>query len=168
MNLKEYQEQALRTCPDLGSLEKNILHMEMGILTEIGEIVDIFKKNIAYNKPIDYINLGEEIADVCWYAVNLDRLKKVIYLDEDKPLYYSMGPLEEQDIFYSLLNYQQDISNVLNLMFNIAESFSEQDVDFYKCLENNINKLKIRYKDKFTQSEALNRNLIEERKELEK
>ena len=44
MTLREYQEQAARTCPDLGSLERNLLHMEVGIFTEMGEILDIFKK----------------------------------------------------------------------------------------------------------------------------
>lgn len=168
MNLKEYQEQASRTCPDLGSLEKNILHMDIGILTEIGEIADIFKKNLAYNKPIDYVNLGEEIGDVCWYVVNLNRFKQFIYLNEDKPIYFSMGPLSDADIIDSLLNYQNDPHNVLNTMFNIAESFTHFGIDFYKCLENNINKLRVRFPDKFDTEKALNRDLESERKELEK
>ncbi len=165
MNLKQYQEQSARTCSDLGSLEQNLLHMKLGIFTEVGEILDIFKKWLAYGKEIDYVNLGEEIADVCWYAINEDRLKGFIYLEEDKPLYYSMCPLITEDILDSLLNYQSRFEdNVLNLMYNIAESCG---IDFYKCLENNIAKLKIRYPDKFDTAKALNRDLESERKKLE-
>ena len=169
MNLREYQQQASRTCPDLGTLDKNLIHMSVGVLTEIGELADIFKKNLAYGKPIDYVNLGEEIADVCWYQINKDRLCGIVYTSFDKPFHISMGPLEIEDILDGLLNYQVNCPNdVLNLMYNIAESFSDNGVDFYKLLENNINKLKIRYPEKFTEENALNRNLELERKELEK
>ncbi len=52
-------------------------------------------------------------------------------------------------------------------MFNIASTYPEQGLDFYKLLENNINKLKIRYPDKFDTAKALNRDLESERKKLE-
>lgn len=142
--------------------------MKLGILTEIGELADIFKKNLAYGKPMDYVNLGEELADVCWYVVNLNRFNNIFYLENDKPMYFSMGPLSNDDILSYLLNYQNDPYNVLNAMFNIAESFSDYGIEFYKCLENNINKLKIRFPDKFDSEKALNRDLESERKELEK
>ena len=41
-------------------------------------------------------------------------------------------------------------------------------IDYEKSLENNINKLKVRFPEKFTEENALNRNLKEERKVLEK
>ena len=168
MNLKEYQEQSTRTCPDLGSLEQNLLHMKLGIFTEVGEILDIFKKNLAYEKPIDYINLGEEIADVCWYAINEDRLNKIIYTETDVPVYYSMHPLDDRDILDSLLNFQSRFEdNILSLMFNIASTYPEQGLDFYKLLDNNIAKLKVRFPDKFDAEKALNRDLESERKKLE-
>lgn len=169
INLKWYQEQAARTCPSLGSLEKDLLHMKLGVLTEIGELADIFKKNLVYSKPIDYVNLGEEIADVCWYLVNEDRIRDITYSDEDKPFRFTEHILKREEILTELLNYQLNYPyNTLNLMYNIAESFKNEGVDFYKCLQNNINKLKIRYPDKFDVEKALNRNLINERKELEK
>lgn len=43
MNLREYQLQAKRTCPSLGSFEQDILHMILGVNTEIGEVLDILK-----------------------------------------------------------------------------------------------------------------------------
>lgn len=44
--------------------------MKLGVITEAGELLDVIKKNIAYGKEIDIINVGEEIADMCWYIVN--------------------------------------------------------------------------------------------------
>ena len=42
--LAEYQQLANRTCPDLGTNQLNELHMWLGVVTEIGETLDIFKK----------------------------------------------------------------------------------------------------------------------------
>lgn len=74
MNLKEYSINAERTCPDLGSQFNNEMHMALGIATEAGELLDVYKKNFAYGKPMDYINVREEIGDLMWYTINLCRL----------------------------------------------------------------------------------------------
>lgn len=73
-NLAEYQQLASRTCPDLGSPALNIFHMNSGIITEVGEAIDPIKKHIAYKKPLDIVNIGEEIGDAMWYIANRARL----------------------------------------------------------------------------------------------
>lgn len=70
MNLKEYAKEAIRTDAPLSSLEEHDMHMVLGMVTEAGELADIFKKNLAYNKPIDWINAQEEIGDLIWYVSN--------------------------------------------------------------------------------------------------
>lgn len=82
--------------------EFKTLYMDMGLLTEYGELIDIFKKKLAYGKEIDYVNLGEECVDILWYQVNKDRLNGIIYSDDYKPSLWSMGPLKaaEQKIKY--------------------------------------------------------------------
>jgi NTP pyrophosphatase (non-canonical NTP hydrolase) len=117
MNLKDYQKESMRTCPDLGNDLNNQLHMAIGISTEANELLDAYKKWFAYNKPLDLINIGEEIGDTFWYLSNLCRM----------------------------LNF-----------------------DIEKILETNIKKLETRYPDKFTEEKAINRNLENERKILEK
>jgi hypothetical protein len=42
------------------------------------------------------------------------------------------------------------------------------DLDFWQILTNNIEKLKVRFPEKFNQDKALNRDLDSERKKLEK
>ena len=71
MNLKEYAEKAKRTCPALSTKQADNIHMSLGIVTEAGELADIFKKNLAYRKPIDWVNAKEEIGDAMWYIINL-------------------------------------------------------------------------------------------------
>jgi NTP pyrophosphatase (non-canonical NTP hydrolase) len=87
--LAEYQQLAARTCPDLGTLEKNLVHMNLGIITEIGESLDVIKKLVAYNRAMDMVNFGEELADIAWYAVNKDRILALeANLGEGHTLFY--------------------------------------------------------------------------------
>ena len=44
-----------------------ILHAAQGLATEAGEIMDAVKKHIFYGKPLDEVNLKEEMGDVDWY-----------------------------------------------------------------------------------------------------
>lgn len=166
MTLHEYQIQAARTCPDLGSLEKNLLHMEVGIFTEIGEILDIFKKWFAYGKEIDKVHLGEEIADVCWYQVNTDRMQGNIYTEDlQVKLPLLCSPVENEVLMNGLIYFTHSYSSPLQLVYEVCLNF---ELDFYKLLENNISKLKIRFPDKFDTEKALSRDLESERLELEK
>ena len=77
MELKEYQELAKRTNADLGSPLLNNIHMVMGMETEVGELMDVFKKNLAYKKEIDWVNVKEELADVMWYIVNFCEINNI-------------------------------------------------------------------------------------------
>ena len=77
-SLNEYQELAARTCASLKSKRLDNLHMKMGLITELAEGIDVYKKKIAYKKDIDYVNLQEElIGDVLWYAVNYCRINDI-------------------------------------------------------------------------------------------
>lgn len=77
MELKQYQIECARTCPSLGSQEKDINHMFLGMDTELGELKDVFKKNLAYGKPIDWTNVHEEVGDLFWYLFNFCRINSI-------------------------------------------------------------------------------------------
>lgn len=47
------------------------IHHAMGISTEAGEGVDIYKKAMAYGKVIDPNHLREELGDLIWYVAHL-------------------------------------------------------------------------------------------------
>jgi len=116
MTLKEYKIESKRTCPNLNTNAENLLHMALGMQTEAAEISDVFKKKLAYNKDIDWVNVKEEIGDLMWYIMNL-------------------------------------------CTFN--------NFDLEEILQTNIDKLRVRFPEKFTEENAINRNLEEERKQLE-
>ncbi len=81
MDLNSYKEAAARTCPHLTKLPDedtlDNLHMVLGMLTEVAELADVFKKNLAYGKPIDWVNVKEEIGDQFWYLVNFARVNGI-------------------------------------------------------------------------------------------
>jgi hypothetical protein len=184
----EYQGLAARTCTDLGHQGTNERHMNLGVITEIGETLDIFKKYLAYNKPVDVVNLGEELADISWYIVNKcaneelslddvfeDVLAEVKDLLETKMFSVpDLAPeIRTEAILVLMLNsYCAPVNTIfsapivqLAMLSHIASWFG---LDYFQCLTNNIDKLKVRYPEKFTEEAAQNRDLEAERKELEK
>lgn len=44
-----------------------LLHVAMGLVTEAAEFTDMLKKHIFYGKPLDEVNLVEELGDCTWY-----------------------------------------------------------------------------------------------------
>ena len=191
--IAEYQQLAKRTCASLGDLEKNSRHMTLGVITEVGEALDIFKKYLAYKKPMDLVNLGEELADVAWYIVNnatfigitletkvnqQDAYNEELreFLHEEVVLDEGISKEHKCEILLLLLisgytpepSIDKDFELIeiqLAILMYVAELY---ELDFYQCLTNNITKFKVRYPEKFTEDAALNRNLEAERTELEK
>lgn len=112
MNHSEYTDEIKRTAPNLGNDFIDQLHMVVGISTEAGELLDVFKKALAYGKPLDVVHLREEFGDLFWYTFNLMRM---------------LG------------------------------------IDFETTLQINVEKLYARYPKGFSQADALERNLENER-----
>lgn len=69
MKLNTYCELASKTDAPIKDEYGNLhaVHMIMGMVTEVGELQDIYKKHLAYGKPIDEVNEQEEIGDLMWY-----------------------------------------------------------------------------------------------------
>lgn len=116
MKWEEYIEKASRTDAPLDTKELHDIHMVVGMSTEINEILDVFKKKLAYNKPVDWVNVKEEIGDIMWYLANFCRTNN----------------------------------------FNLQE-----------ILDVNIEKLKCRYPERFSEDNAIFRNIDAERSILE-
>lgn len=167
MTFKEYQEQAKRTCPSLGSEKLDLAHMVLGIHSEYNEWI----------KAIDAVNESEELADMLWYLANYCTFRNYSFerlfdvkLSSNLGVTFNSSKL--QDLVKKYIAYNKEISiseeSVLleNLAFNIKKLYGE--VDIYRSLQNNIDKLKIRFPEKFDEELAKNRDLVSERKELEK
>lgn len=60
-----------------------LIHAVFGMLTETGEFADNLKAHIFYGKPLDPVNLKEEIGDLFWYvAIALDELGETSFAPE--------------------------------------------------------------------------------------
>jgi len=74
----------------------------------------------------------------------------------------------KRKIFYGkeldVVNVKEEIGD---LMWYVAILLRELDLDFEELLQVNIDKLKARYPEKFTEENALNRDLDKEREILE-
>lgn len=44
-----------------------LLHHAMGLSTEANELLDVLKAALVYGQPIDWLNVREELGDLCWY-----------------------------------------------------------------------------------------------------
>ena len=114
MQIKEYCEKSKNTCADLHYREKNNLHMILGMLTEVGELADVYKKKLAYDKEIDIINVKEEIGDLMFYISNFCRMNN---FDLEEILEKNIEKLktrypEKFDSYYAInrdLNKERDI-----------------------------------------------------------
>lgn len=185
MTYQEYQIAASRTCVKLSTDKEDARHMKMGVISEIGELVDAYKKELAYGKTLDLVNISEEWADCAWYLANeANRLK--IQLEEeildDEIIKYIKEQIEEQDIEDILWDFGFNFKDLQTVNIEDISHNEIQDgfimwiyigenilhIDTNKALENNIAKLKARYPLKFESELALNRDLDAERKELEK
>lgn len=65
------------------------LHGAIGISGEAGELIDAVKKSVMYGKPLDVVNLKEELGDICWYmAIVLDAIgssfPEIMQMNHDK------------------------------------------------------------------------------------
>ena len=74
MQIKEYMELSERTFPKLDKIFQDEVHMLFGMITEVGELIDGYKKELAYNKHLDTVNVKEEIGDLMWYIANFCRM----------------------------------------------------------------------------------------------
>lgn len=192
-NLAEYQLLAVRTVAPLESADADHNHMVLGITTEVSELLDIIKGNIAYKKPLDTVHIGEEIADICWYIgvsayqngyILKPNLREAMLCKEslERPFAEMLeglkaDPIKLSRFLYSNLSLTPEMfnSNTFTLYhyysyFTLLQFVAEQvfGLDFYGILTTNIEKLKVRYPEKFTEHNATNRDLSSERKVLEK
>ena len=184
MNLEQYLVESERTLIDK-STELNLRHASLGIRTELGELLDIFKKNLFYGKPIDTINFKEELGDLCWYPAisarifNFDpKVYSIVILNHEEDNYKTII----KQLNYNFISYanildscsenilidQDYINTKTKHLFAFIKAVGERfGIKFEDILDTNINKLKARFPEKFTEEKALNRDLITERKILE-
>lgn len=190
MNFLEYSPLALRTAKPFEK-KKQRLHALLGLLTELGELADAVKRHVVYGKPLDKVNIVEEVADCMWYC-NLymvecqvstgvvDRAWAAVSKEPGETAKaYAVDPfaLVEDVLFINSLisalnlnpvkRHASDEELIYAATFMLCEFLDFAGYTLSQCLESNINKLAARYGDKYSDYMALNRNTDAERVILE-
>ena len=193
MNFKEYAPLAMRTCKELPTAD-HINHMCLGIVDEMGELVDAIKKAYVYGKGIDQTNIVEEVGDVSWYTAGLVQHFPALadWLDSDElkqSINYEKLEIARENITRTILLNAMSAANLAAdlMMFadddNLQDANAEQvakalgtalfatavllEVDLSQACEVNIAKLAKRYGDKYSDYAAINRDIDAERAVLE-
>lgn len=190
MDLKEYIDGARRTESSLQPLHSEttklgltnrMLHAIVGISTEMGEITEAYERT-----NIDYVNVAEEIGDAYWYtAVLFDELG-IERVDVTEGIEISCCSIPKTLIAQSADMLDKCKKTMFYGKQFDAEVLREQIIRFYASLEYfvrglqeeldvskekiwtiNLNKLKIRYPEKFNLTDADVRDLETERVVLE-
>lgn len=66
-------------------VNSRLVHASMGFVTEAAEFQDALKKTLFYGKPLDVVNLKEEIGDMLWYmAIAMDALNTDFDEEQDR------------------------------------------------------------------------------------
>lgn len=58
---------------ELTGEDAHLIHMVMGVSGEAGELLDAIKKAVIYRKPLDRVNVVEELGDLEFYLQDLRR-----------------------------------------------------------------------------------------------
>ena len=193
MKFAEYIPLAMRTCKPL-PVADHINHMGLGIVGEMGEIVDQLKKAHIYGKPLDQINIIEEVGDVAYYVAGVvqfyPNLHSFIESDELKNSinYEKLAEAKSKITRTILLNTMSAANLVVDMGILADEAGGPSgegeevaktlcmflyatavllDVDLGQACEVNIAKLAKRYGDKYSDYAATNRDTDAERAILE-
>lgn len=184
MEFKQYLIESSRTLKTLGK-ELDLLHCVTGLVTESAELVDAIKKHVFYGKPLDVVNIKEELGDLLWYIaipvrifdLDLDfyrqngnyyknKVKKQVTTKEGLIKFF----LTFNSMFKALCTaivirpLPTDFDNIFEEINLICEIYN---LDLGEIMDININKLKARFPNNFNQEDALNRDLEKERAILE-
>lgn len=160
-----------------------LLHGVMGISTEVGEI----------HESEDSENLKEELGDLMWYVAllcheapfSLDEIEERVrfaigpdtkipdqlFFVFERALVRGSGRLVDalkKSVFYGkhldLYEFQDDLVDVVS---NVMKSCRIFGINYEDMKSKNIDKLRARYPNKFTENDAINRDLDKEKGALE-
>ena len=163
---------------------KNMLHAVMGLDTECGELLGVATQ-IFKNEELDLVNIKEELGDIMWYIAIFDREFPVDPTQFRGP---DLGAIE--NVAYAIISLTQKSTEMLDLMKKYtfygkgvnSQEFDKLRIDIKHHVsaiaftlgfalediaQTNIDKLKARYGDKFSEEAAINRDLDNEREILE-
>ena len=189
-DLPQYVRDAVRTESriDTVTTDKALLLGTIGAFIAIGNVLDMIKKNVFYGKEID----TETLCD--WWDRAADSFDLIMEHQDDPEdptlipeiilegeidtrMFHAMLGIatESTELLEALLSYIQggdlDFVNVCEELGDVnwyqAIAVDTMEADFDKIFSVNIDKLRARFPEKFTEEKAIERDLGTERQILE-
>lgn len=196
--MKEYLNDSARTVQTDVEIRRDVYKTDLSfmydliMLMEAGCNADLCKRSIFYKEPVDktqnrgygYMLNNKKLYDEINVTSVLedkeeDKSKNTVLSQEKIHLIHAClgliseaGEVIEEVIKSTLEKRDMDLTNLKeeggDFMWYLALYLRTLNTDFETVAEGNIAKLAARYPDKFTSEAALNRDLTNERKVLEK
>lgn len=83
----------------LSNSDANLIHMVIGVSSEAGELLDAIKKKVIYQKPLDLLNVVEELGDIEFY---LEGIRQELNISREATLTANINKLSKR---YAKLTY---------------------------------------------------------------
>jgi NTP pyrophosphatase (non-canonical NTP hydrolase) len=192
MDFKTYQVNAIRTIKWMGMENWDRAHMALGMASELGELIEAIQKQDSVGVSEEIADIMWYVAneatimkysivlqsDVSTYGLTsitkavsdyCDIVKKTLVYNKEYTKEEQVKKLQKvADVCFNFM-YINTAVGTLGTNADVVKAVNNDGkVDLLRALDNNIAKLKKRYPDKYTDHNALNRDLDAERTELEK
>lgn len=188
MNLDQYVQDAVRTeskIDEVTLVDAELFESVLRIFIASGTILDYYKKNVFYGKPINWDSVDSKL-ELIEYLSLIGPMTAAFDVHDNLPSKIDINPR----IFHSLIGTATEATELMEALHatmegeeidyvNVMEEFGDinwyesigcdaTNVSFEKILTTNIEKLRKRFPEKFTSENAINRDLNEERNTLKK
>lgn len=184
MNFETYLQTVKARCSPLPH-GRQLTHAQLGMITEVGELGDLIKREFAYGKEFDRINLLEECGDFLWYfvlycderAVHTRTLEEFREKEDHRP----SNTEPDEEILRALaastcllaaagrltLSRDTELELMESCILLICVLLTKYDFTLPQCLAANDAKLGLRTGKKFSADRVLGRDVDAERRLLE-
>lgn len=177
MYIKDYQALAIRTAKMFPTLEENLTHAVIGMITELGELATAIKRAFIYGQgytPKILENILEEVGDFMWYvalAAHALDFELDVMLGEDQgctvtemqeglvrhPDYEMATPVHRLRVIANYLvqfDGSQDMVHVGIMVLSLTALLHELGLSLDDACAQNIEKLKLRFPDAYSDEAA--------------
>lgn len=179
-DLDKFVQDAIRTESKIDTVKTNPLVLREVVKAAInaGNLLDMLKKNIFYDKPIDPRAFEICANELVYAGENLsqkpDLTQRSSISINPRVFHSAIGIATEATEILESLDFYGNSVDVVNFFEEFGDigwyeaiGIDELDGDFDDIFHKVINKLRARYPDKFNNDDAINRNLGVERAILE-
>jgi len=171
MLTKYFRDSARTSSVDQANLNFKVLHGAMGICTEVIEFRTSFEEG-------DDKNVRQELGDIFWYIAETCRGIGITMNDLDFTLGVSMNSVDtlvekagelldqaKRIVFYNTSIDKEKINDLLNILCTELQAIiDDYGYDLEELLDQNIQKLRIRFPHSFDAEKAVNRDVAKEEK----